>query len=139
MAKHPNAPRYQNPVAFKENSRPVFRVRKHEDEPTSKLLTYWYSFFSDNLNPLDVRTLPGFVEPHYDSSGGVLVAHERWTRALATEAERVIRSAMQAGCFALPPCDEPVWTCSYCQFQQASEPLPEDDEQWGRCPDCGGN
>lgn len=142
MSAQPSSPRpraFQNPVAFKENGRPVFRVRKNDDDPRSELLKFWYSFYADNSQPIDVRELPGYREPRYDPTGNATERSQQWVRALATEAERVIRQAIQKGCFALPPEDEPVWTCPYCQYQQASEPLPEGGEQWGRCPDCGGN
>ena len=96
-------PKMRNPLAFTENGVPVFRVRKNDDNPTSPLLMYWYSFFADNSQPIDVRTLPGYAEPEYDASGSVLERSERWTQALATEAERVMRNALQTGLFARPP------------------------------------
>lgn len=133
------AEKMQNPLAFTENGVPVFRVRKNDDDPQSELQKFWYSFFADNSQPIDVRTVPGYSEPEYDPSGDVMERSLRWNRALADEAERVIRLALQNGLFALAPSEDAPFTCPYCQHQQAAEPLPENGEQWGRCPTCGGN
>lgn len=133
------APQMKNPLAFTENGVPVFRVRKNDDDPKSALQNYWYSFFADNSQPIDVRTLPGYSEPEYDPTGTLMERSERLTQALATEAERVIRLALQTGLFALAPSEGLPWECPYCQHQQAAEPQPEGREQWGRCPACGGN
>jgi hypothetical protein len=133
------APKMQNPLAFTENGVPVFRVRKNDDDPQSPLQKYWYSFFADNRQPIDVRKLPGYDEPEYESQGSVVERSERLNRALATEAERVIRLALQNGLFALTTTEDAGWSCPYCQHQQATEPLPEGCEQWGRCPACKGN
>lgn len=138
-AQTPTAEKMQNPLAFTETGVPVFRVRKSDDDPRSELQKFWYSFFADNSQPLDVRELPGYREPRYDPTGNAVERSQRWVESLATEAERVIRLAIQTGLFALPPADDVRWTCPYCQHQQAAEPLPEGREQWGRCPDCGGN
>lgn len=131
-------PKMKNPLAFTESGVPVFRVRKNDDDPRSELLKFWYSFFADNRQPIDVRELPGYREPRYNPAGDAVERSQRWVQALATEAERVIRLALQNGLFALPPSDDAPFTCGYCQHQQAAEPQPEDGEQWGRCPACGG-
>ena len=103
------AAKMQNPQAFTENGVPVFRVRKNDDDPRSELQKFWYSFFADNSQPIDVRTLPGYSEPEYDPSGDVMERSIRWNRALATEAERVIRLALQNGLFALAPTEGLPW------------------------------
>lgn len=126
----PTAAPMKNPLAFTDNGVPVFRVRKNDDDPQSALQKYWYSFFADNSQPIDVRTVPSYSEPEYDPSGTVVERSERWNQALTTEAERVIREALQTDLFALPPTDDAPWTCVYCNHQQAAEPPPEGGEQF---------
>lgn len=135
----PTAAQMKNPLAFTENGVPVFRVRKNDEDPQSELQKFWYSFFADNSQPIDVRELPGYREPRYDPTGKAIGRSQRWVQSLATEAERVIRLALQNGLFALPPTEGLPWECVYCGHQQPQEPQREHGQQWSCCPACGGN
>ena len=134
----PVAAQMQNPLAFHVDGVPVYRVRKNDDDPSSTLQKYWYSFFADNSQPIDVRTLAGYTEPQYVTQGSLLERIERWELALATEAEWVIRLSIQNGSLHLPT-TRTGWECLHCGHKQAVAPQPEPGEQWGRCPSCEGN
>lgn len=94
-----------NPVFTVVQGQPVYHVRKDDENPLSRLQTYWFSLEPDNTNRVDVRRLPGYVQPLYDSSlpGTALECSERWEASLWAEAERVIALALATGHFVSQP------------------------------------
>jgi hypothetical protein len=93
-------PVMNNPLFLTEDGQLVYHVRKNDDEPESPLMHYWFSFSPDNSKPVDVRRLPGYNEPEYEPQANAVESSQYWLKQLATEAARVIRLALQNGCFA---------------------------------------
>lgn len=88
-----------NPVFINVDGVLIYHVRKNDDEPESTIQKFWFSRHHDNRAPVDVRTLPGYDEPEYERQSNPQASSDRWNQQLATEAERVIRLALSAGCF----------------------------------------